>query len=128
MAINYLILYCLVEGQSASNAFYVNAKPTEAVCDLKVHIKTENPNTFIGVDAKDLTLWRILIPSGNLRSAITVNALDDDNKTELDNLRKRLSEVFPKSPDDNTYILVRRPPSELYLPAYKKIRITERWQ
>ncbi|KAF9138565.1 hypothetical protein BGX30_009003 [Mortierella sp. GBA39] len=109
MAINDLILYCLVEGQSASNAFYVNAKPTEAVYNLKVHIKTENPNTFIGVDAKDLTLWRVLIPAVNLHSPITVDALDDDNKTELDNPRERLSEVFPNNPDDNTYIFVRRP-------------------
>ncbi|KAF9549899.1 hypothetical protein EC957_002470 [Mortierella hygrophila] len=105
-----LILYCFVEGQSASNAFYVSAKTTEFVYDLKVRIKTKNPDTFIGVDARDLTLWRVVIPAGNLDSAITVDALSDDNKTKLDNPRRRLVELFPKSPDDNTYIFVRRPP------------------
>ncbi|KAG9067119.1 hypothetical protein KI688_011900 [Linnemannia hyalina] len=109
MAKNDMIPYCLVEGQSVSNAFSVIPEPSETVYDLKVRIRTENPDTFIGVDAKDLTLWRVLIPAGNLHSAITFAALGDD-KSELDNPRKLLIDLFPKSPDDNTYIFVRGPP------------------
>ncbi|KAG9072140.1 hypothetical protein KI688_006364 [Linnemannia hyalina] len=106
-----LTLFCLIDGEPMSRAFKLRDIPSsDDIDDLKDRIRDKNPHTFIGVDAKNLTLWRVVIPAGNLHSAITVDALDGDNKTELDNPRKRLNELFPESPDDNTYIFVRRPP------------------
>ncbi|KAK3829659.1 MAG: hypothetical protein J3R72DRAFT_456949 [Linnemannia gamsii] len=71
---------------------------------------------FHGVDAKELTFWRGSIADDNIDSAITVDALGD--KTPLNNPRSGLSKLFPESPDDNTYILVKRPP-----PAHAPIPI-----
>ncbi|KAG0208962.1 hypothetical protein BGX31_002232, partial [Mortierella sp. GBA43] len=107
MAHNPLTLFCLVDGEPTSQAFPVEIDSAMTIGSLKQRIKTENPGTFIHVDAKDLALWRVSIPDDNQRTAITIDTLDD--KTELDRPRSRLSQLFPESPDDNTYILVQRP-------------------
>ncbi|KAG9071667.1 hypothetical protein KI688_005880 [Linnemannia hyalina] len=59
--------------------FPVDIWSSMTIGHLKDQIWTKNLHTFIGVDAKNLTLWRVVIPAGNLHSAITVDALDDDN-------------------------------------------------
>ncbi|KAF9127204.1 hypothetical protein BG015_004577 [Linnemannia schmuckeri] len=140
-----LTLFCIVEGESMSHAFKLKKIPlSDDVDDLKDAIKAKKPNDFSDVDANKLTLWRVSIPKIKQSSPITIDALDD--KTELDEPRTRLSQVFSKPLDDNTYILVQRPPparsppasdyisqkrptaDELDLPANKKIRITEGWR
>ncbi|KAG0360627.1 hypothetical protein BGX24_005525, partial [Mortierella sp. AD032] len=136
---NLLTLFCY------DNAFEVEVASTKTVSTLKNLIVDENQApAFRDVAAKDLILWCVSIPDNKQGTAITIGALDD--KTELNNPRTRLSKLFPESPEDNTYILVRRPPparsppvsdyisqkrptaDELDLPANKKIRITEGWR
>ncbi|KAG0048432.1 hypothetical protein BGZ89_004598 [Linnemannia elongata] len=85
MTENPLTLFCLVDGESTSNAFPVGIESTKTIGDLKDLIKAKKTIDFSDVDANKLTLWRIFIPDDNLHSAITVDALDD--KTELDNPR-----------------------------------------
>jgi hypothetical protein len=62
-----LSLYWLVDGGATANAFPVEIESTKTIGNLRQPIKAENPNTFIGVEAKDLTLW-------------SVSILDDDDE------------------------------------------------
>ncbi|KAG0095046.1 hypothetical protein BGZ93_006400 [Podila epicladia] len=106
---NRLRLYCLVGGEPTSNAFLVKASLADTICDLKILIiNGDQATAFRDVAPKDLILWRVSIPNDNRRSAIKIDALG--GKTELNNPRKRLSEEFRESLDDNTYIIVQRPP------------------
>ncbi|KAG0076645.1 hypothetical protein BGZ90_008382 [Linnemannia elongata] len=107
MADNHLTLFCLVNGEAASNAFTLKTPSNNTVYDLKELIKAKKTNDFGAVDANKLTLWRAFIPDDSLHSAIIVDALDD--KTELRNPWTRLFKLFPESSDDNAYIIIQRP-------------------
>ncbi|KAF9313348.1 hypothetical protein BG006_004179, partial [Podila minutissima] len=110
MTDNHLSLFCLVDGESTSNAFPVEVESTKTIGDFKKLIKSEIPDTFNGVDAKDLTLWRVSIPITD----------DDDIPILLNNvtsgkkklgLATRLSKVFPEElPEETVHIIVQRPP------------------
>ncbi|KAF8926231.1 hypothetical protein BGZ47_002836 [Haplosporangium gracile] len=76
-----ITLFCLVDGESTS--FPVKIESTETVGDLKKLIKTETPDTFNGVDAKDLILWKVSIPVAPKKDRKEIS-LDD---TKLYNLR-----------------------------------------
>ncbi|KAK3833207.1 MAG: hypothetical protein J3R72DRAFT_527227 [Linnemannia gamsii] len=115
MADSIIGLYCIVDGETTSNAFLVEIESSKTIGTLRKLIKSEKKNDFQDVDADKLTLWRVSIPDSSRRSAITLNALHD--KANLSNPRTPISELFPGSPDDNTYILVQRPP-----PAAKRDR------
>ncbi|KAF9336882.1 hypothetical protein BG006_006990 [Podila minutissima] len=107
MTDNHLTLFCLVDGEATSRAFSVDIDRTKSVGHLKKLVKSEKPR-FDDIVADELSLWRISVSDDNQGSAVMIDALDD--KTELNNPRTRLSELFPESPDDNTYIIVQRPP------------------
>ncbi|KAG0375054.1 hypothetical protein BGX24_009603 [Mortierella sp. AD032] len=107
MASSILNIYCLIDGEGTSNAFPVEIESTKTIGDLKKLIKAEQSPDFDNIVANNFILWRASIPDDNQSSAITIEALDD--KTELDKPRTRLSQLFPESPDDNTYILVQLP-------------------
>ncbi|KAG0012691.1 hypothetical protein BGZ82_002455, partial [Podila clonocystis] len=101
-------VFCLVDGEATSNAFSIKIPSNDTVDDLKDLIKAKQSPDFDDIVANKLTLWRVSISDDKQGSAITIDALDD--KTELNNPRTRLSKLFPESPDDNTYIVVQRPP------------------
>jgi hypothetical protein len=103
-----LNLSCLVNGDYISKEFTLPMSSTETVGQLRKAIHLSKPIWFKDLEAEDLTLWRVFIPDNIQDSAITRDALDD--KTELNRPKTLLSLVFPKPPDDNTYILVDRPP------------------
>ncbi|KAF9344218.1 hypothetical protein BGX26_004644 [Mortierella sp. AD094] len=105
---NLLTLFCLVDGESLSNAFEVEVPSTKRVATLKDAIKAKIPDTFNGVDAKDLSLWRVTIPENKQSATITIDGFE--HKTGLDKPRTPLSELLRENPDDNTYIIVQRPP------------------
>ncbi|KAF9148997.1 hypothetical protein BG015_009230 [Linnemannia schmuckeri] len=54
---NLLTVLCLGDGKATSQAFPVEIEATKTIGNLKQRIKTENPNMFIGVNAKDLVFW-----------------------------------------------------------------------
>lgn len=109
MTDSLLMLYCVIDGESASNAFEVEVQTTTTIAELKTLIVDgKQAPAFKGIAPKDLTLWRASIPDENQGLAVAIDSLVD--KTELHKPRTRLSELFPESPDDNTYIVVRRPP------------------
>ncbi|KAF9198351.1 hypothetical protein BGZ59_004674, partial [Podila verticillata] len=111
MTDNHLTLFCLVDGEATSRAFSVDIDRTKSVDHLKKLIKSKKTPRFDDVAAYELTLWRVSISDDNQGSAVTIDALDD--KTELNNPRAQLSKLFPENPDDNTYIIVQRPPQVL---------------
>ncbi|KAF9180152.1 hypothetical protein BGZ51_006574 [Haplosporangium sp. Z 767] len=109
MTDNHLILFCLVDGLLLSRAFEIEVSAIRTIVHLKDLIKTKQAPAFDDITVVQITLWRVFIPDGNQSSAITIDAIDDE--TELNDPRARLSKLFSESPDDNTYIIVQRPPS-----------------
>ncbi|KAF9327532.1 hypothetical protein BG006_009180 [Podila minutissima] len=107
----HLTLFCVVDGETPSNAFSVETESNKTIGDLKKLIKTEMSPRFDDVAPNELTLWRVSLVGSKKGSAITIKTLDD--KTELDDPRALLSEWFLESPDRNTYIIVQRPPPVL---------------
>lgn len=114
-----LTLFCLVEGQCPSRAFPVCIPPSKTVGELKKYIKAEQSPNFDDIAANNLTLWRATIYNndGNMTCAVTMGSLG--SKTELNNPRTPLSEIFPESQslDDNTYIFVQRSREGIYSQA-----------
>ncbi|KAG0197482.1 hypothetical protein BGX33_000568, partial [Mortierella sp. NVP41] len=108
MTENLLELFCLVDSLPTTRAFPINATRAETVGKLKDHIKAHQTPAFDDITSDQLTLWCVSIPDDKQGFSITIDALGD--KTELNNPRIRLSKLFPESPDDNTYIIVQRPP------------------
>ncbi|KAF8938891.1 hypothetical protein BGZ47_008367, partial [Haplosporangium gracile] len=108
MADDRLSLFCFVDGLPSSRAFAIEVSATRTISHLKDLIKTKQAPAFDDITVDQLTLWRVSIPDDNQNSAITIAALND--KTELKNPRTRVSKLFPESPDDNSYIIVHRPP------------------
>lgn len=105
MTDNLLCLFCVVNGESMS--FSVEIDWAKTVDHLKKAIKAEKSPQFDDVTTNEITLWHVSILDDELGSTIMITALDD--KTALSNLRTWLYKLFPKSPDDNTYILVQWP-------------------
>ncbi|KAK3812540.1 MAG: hypothetical protein J3R72DRAFT_498661 [Linnemannia gamsii] len=108
MTENFLALFCLVDGDSMP--FSVDIDASKTVDHLKDAIKTKIPGTFKGVDAKDLTLWRVSIPLVPRKDRKDISLSDVPLKEELDETDD-LSEVFPdKLPKKTIHIIVQRPP------------------
>ncbi|KAF9123404.1 hypothetical protein BG015_005318, partial [Linnemannia schmuckeri] len=98
--------------EATSNAFPVEMESSQTIGDLKKLIKTEIPDTFNGVDAKDLTLWSVSIPDGDNDDEIPI-VLGNVNNKDKKKLRatRGLLEVFPDKPLKNTiHVIVQRPP------------------
>ncbi|KAF9272527.1 hypothetical protein BGZ68_002332, partial [Mortierella alpina] len=118
MADNLLTLFCLVEGEATSQAFSVDIDKTKTVDHLKKFIKTEIPDTFNGVDAKDLTVWRVSIPiiEDNDELPILLNNVPEKERKKL-GPATRLSRVFPEDlPEETVHIIVQRPPVQAPVP------------
>ncbi|KAF9297438.1 hypothetical protein BGZ74_009829 [Mortierella antarctica] len=106
-------LFCLVDGESTSNAFSVEIDPTKTISDLKKLIKTvKTPPRFDDIAADELTLWRISIPVvlANKHRPVVVSNIQSESKIKLDP-KDDLSDVFEDQPPKETiHILVQRPP------------------
>ncbi|KAF9968922.1 hypothetical protein BGZ73_009039, partial [Actinomortierella ambigua] len=59
MITNPLTLFCLVDGESTSNAFSVKIPPSDSVDDLKELIENKKAPEFDDIAADKLTLWRV---------------------------------------------------------------------
>lgn len=57
-----LTLFCLVDGDSLSEAFEVEISSAKTVSALKKAIRDDNTVAFAEVDAKMLILWCVSIP------------------------------------------------------------------
>ncbi|KAF9582879.1 hypothetical protein BGW38_010634 [Lunasporangiospora selenospora] len=106
-----------IGAESTSNASPVPSSTATTVRELKDLIKTKKTNNFSDVDADTLTLWRVSIPiadddndDDDENLPIHLDKLLKSDKKKLNNPRTSLVKLFPASPDDNTYIIVLRPP------------------
>ncbi|KAF9276351.1 hypothetical protein BGZ74_003672, partial [Mortierella antarctica] len=111
MTDNHLSLFCLVDGESTSNAFPVEVESTKTIGDFKKLIKVEKANDFSDVDADKLTLWRVSIPitDDDDELPILLNNVTSDKKKL--GPATRLSKVFPAElPEETVHIIVQRPP------------------
>jgi hypothetical protein len=109
MTDNHFTLFCLVDGETTSNAFSVEIGSTKTIGDLKKLIKTEKTNDFSDVDADKLTLWRVSIPvvAANKHKPIVLTEIN--STTELDPTDD-VSEIFPKEPPKKTIrLIIQRP-------------------
>ncbi|KAG0340630.1 hypothetical protein BG000_011524 [Podila horticola] len=132
MTDNYLNLFCLVDGKSTSEAFFVEIESTETISCLKDAIKAKQSPDFSDVAADKLTLWRVSVP---------ISEDDDEIPILLDNVPTknkkilvpvtRLSKVFPRALSKETvHIMVQRPPrvpkrdrEEDAGPSFKRMRL-----
>ncbi|KAK3805240.1 MAG: hypothetical protein JOS17DRAFT_49006 [Linnemannia elongata] len=109
---NPLTLFCLVDGEATSNAFPVEIESTKTIGNLKDLIKTKIPDTFNGVDAKDLTLWRVSISDDDDNDLpVLLDSVPEKKKLKA---TTRLLKVFDTElPDDTIHVIVQRPPPVL---------------
>ncbi|KAG9067165.1 hypothetical protein KI688_011946 [Linnemannia hyalina] len=108
-----LTLFCLVDGESTLNAFSVEIDPSKTVDGLKDRIRAKTPDTFTGVDAKDLILWKVSIKDDDDGDDDVTIVLDSVPGSEKKKLRatRELSDVFKETPPKKTiHIIVERPP------------------
>ncbi|KAF9343793.1 hypothetical protein BGX26_005195 [Mortierella sp. AD094] len=105
-----LTLFCLVNGESTSNAFSVKVSSADTVDDLKNLIKTKKTPEFDDIAADKITLWDVSIPviDDSDDSAITLDSFNVKKKLLP---TTRLRKLFPEgSEDDVINIIVQRPP------------------
>jgi hypothetical protein len=76
-----ITLICLVHGDRVRRAFPVDVDKSKTIGHLKKLIKQELPNSFCDVDAKELALWKVSIPSND---ADALRDFDADEDEELD--------------------------------------------
>ncbi|KAF9384816.1 hypothetical protein CPB97_005365 [Podila verticillata] len=114
MTDNRLRLFCLVDGESASNVFPVKLSRNHSIGDLKKLIKTEKSPEFDDIPADKLTLWRVFISVPvNKHKPIVLNEFE--SATEL-NPMDDVSDVFAEQPPKKEiHIIVHRPPQGLIL-------------
>ena len=110
MTDNHLILFCLVYGESTSQAFSVEIDHIKTVDGLKKLTKNEKTPRFDDVAADELTLWRVSIPVVPATKHKPIVLTEIDSTTELDP-RDDLSDVLEDKPPKKTiHIIVQRPP------------------
>ncbi|KAF9536369.1 hypothetical protein EC957_011234, partial [Mortierella hygrophila] len=96
-----------------TNVFDVEIEPFKTISNLKQRIKSENPVAFNGVDAKDLTFWRVSIKDNDV--SIVLDPVPEPGKEKL-RATSELSDVFKETPPKKTiHIIVHRLPPELVL-------------
>ncbi|KAG9062435.1 hypothetical protein KI688_005350 [Linnemannia hyalina] len=106
----HLKLFCLVDGESTSNAFPLTIPSSETVGELRKLIKVEKAPEFDDIAADKLTLWSILIPDDRNNDERPILLDTTSGKTKLKATTK-LSKVFTSElPDDTIHIIVQRPP------------------
>ncbi|KAI6022152.1 hypothetical protein PISMIDRAFT_680637, partial [Pisolithus microcarpus 441] len=87
-------LLCCVRGEDANPVFKVNISKEAGVGRLKAMLKRENPDTFKDVDAKDLELYSLFIPSNADRTVELGNWRSHGN--ELLDVTQKLANTFPE--------------------------------
>ncbi|KAF9996870.1 hypothetical protein BGZ79_009408 [Entomortierella chlamydospora] len=105
-------LFCILEGDST--AFKVTVALDDDVDDLKKAIKKEKSKTLSDIDASDLILWRIAVPSSPARTIRLNNLTSDDTKNmlpqKLDESDDLISDKFEAIPPKKTiHIIVQLP-------------------
>ena len=92
----------------AGSSFPIDIEQSKTVGDLKKAIKDEKPNVLQGVDADQLTLFKVELPDDD-EALGRIVPRDFDNQTKLKPSRE-LSKVFKEQPPAETVSIVVTPP------------------
>ncbi|KAG0003197.1 hypothetical protein BGZ79_001419 [Entomortierella chlamydospora] len=102
--------FCLVDGESISNAFSVKVSAADSVDDLKKLIKLDQTPAFDDITANKLTPWSVSIPVVEAKKHDPVILKSIESKDELLSTTD-LSEVFGEgAPKKTIHIIIQRPP------------------
>lgn len=109
MTDNHLTLFCLVDGESASNAFPVEVESSKTIGDLKNLLKTKKAPEFDDIAADKLILWSVSISDDDDDDLpILLGSFSDKKKLKV---TAKLSKVYAMGPPEDTiHIIVERPP------------------
>ena len=105
-----LELLCIIEGESASNAFKVQIESTVRISTLKDEIKHKMEPEFDGITASRLSLWRVSIAksaSEEIMGDVFGGGLNEGNKLSP---LQRLQTLFPQGAEPDVIHIVVRPP------------------
>ncbi|KAI6005434.1 hypothetical protein EDD15DRAFT_2124614, partial [Pisolithus albus] len=97
-------LLCWVRSEDPEAVFTVKVCGAENVGSLKKILKRERSDTFRGVDAYQLTLYPLFVPS-NADRAVELGKWRSHDKEELD-FDQRIDQVLPKRPDGEWVVVV----------------------
>jgi hypothetical protein len=101
-----ITLTCLIQGNTPADAFEVDIEESKSISKLKDIIKKKNAQTFANVDAKDIKLWKALIPDDHNDQLRTLTL---QHKDELF-ATKKISKYFPViPPEDHIHVVVKSP-------------------
>ncbi|KAK3826426.1 MAG: hypothetical protein J3R72DRAFT_528604 [Linnemannia gamsii] len=110
MTNDHLKLFCLVAGESTTNAFPLTIPSSETVGELRNLIKVEKSPEFDDIAADKLTLWSVLISEDEDDDERPI-LLDRTNEKMKLKATTKLSKVFNSDlPDNAIHIIVQRPP------------------
>ncbi|EXX68830.1 Coronin-like protein crn1 [Rhizophagus irregularis] len=106
-----ITLFCLVKGNTTTNAFPIHIDKGQFVGDLKKAIKAEKQNDFAGVDADKLRLWKVEIGGDHLDDPLKNLKLNDNN--ELSAINEIGDYWTEKPPKKHIHVLVEPPASNV---------------
>ncbi|KAG0019479.1 hypothetical protein BGZ81_009700 [Podila clonocystis] len=122
----HLILFCLVDGETTTNAFPIKIPSSDNVYDLKKLIKAVKNNDFSNIDTEKLILWHVSIPNED-NDGLPILLETVPEKKKLGPVTY-LSKVFPEElPEKTIHILVQRPPPvHAPIPAHTSTHLSVR--
>ncbi|RGB43110.1 hypothetical protein C1646_750169 [Rhizophagus diaphanus] len=114
-----IMLFCLIKGEKPDKAFKVIIKKDKDVSDLKKVIKDEIPNDFAGIDAKNLTLWKVNVPASDkskferLATFIPYNSAVEEVLLgeKIENATEEVGKVFNYSLEKECIHIIIEPPA-----------------
>ncbi|KAG0015174.1 hypothetical protein BGZ80_010005 [Entomortierella chlamydospora] len=120
-----LIIFCIVSGEKASNAFPIKIPSSETIGEFKKAVKREKPSAFTNIEASDLVIWRvsIFIDEEADDETITTNSIDSKKLLKATSL---LSNAFNDGvPRDTIHIIIERPKVQVTQAVESDKRIAE---
>ncbi|KAI6014321.1 hypothetical protein EDC04DRAFT_2953479, partial [Pisolithus marmoratus] len=99
-----LTLLCWVHGEDVQTAFNIDISRELTVGTLKRALKNENPVTFRDVDAKDLKIYRLFVPS-DADLGVELGKWRVHGKQPLD-MRQKLSQAFPETHNGEWAVII----------------------
>ncbi|KAF9195849.1 hypothetical protein BGZ49_002952 [Haplosporangium sp. Z 27] len=110
---NEIKLFCIIDGESTPIS--IKIRTDETVDDIKKAIKKEKAIQLADIDADKLDLWKVSIPSAPKRT-ITLDNLEEEDKTELDDSTTEISELFGQDPPKKAiHIIIERPVRDVHV-------------
>jgi hypothetical protein len=103
-------LFCLIQGNlpAVTHAFPVKVSKDETIGELKDAIKEKSSQSFAGIDAKDIKLWKVEIPDDHYDELSNISFQDQDELLPT----KKISKYFPDSPaEEHIHVIVEQPVS-----------------